>query len=522
MPQITINQKIIEVPENTTILTAAESLGFKIPTMCFLKGLKPFTSCMICLVEETKSGKLLPACSALAMNGMVIETDTERVYEYRKEALELLLSEHLGDCEGPCQRICPANMNIPLMLRQIARHDFAEAIKTVKKDIALPAVLGRICPAPCENGCRRKQHDSAVSICLLKRFVADVDLAQEKPFQPECFPSSGKKVAVVGSGPAGLAAAYHLQQAGHQCFILEKEKQPGGTLRSDVSDEELSKAVLDAEIKLIENLGVQFLFKQELGKTCSLKNLQKEYDAVALTTGKMNAESFVFSDLEFSKTGIKIESQTFETNLDKIFAAGSAVRPLKMAVQAVDQGKNLAYAIDNFLQKSVHSKIDFNSQLGKLQNGEVEIFLKSAKEINRLEPAGGSVEGFSESEAVQEAERCLHCDCAKPVSCKLRKYASEYGAKQNRFKGQERKKFTQISQHTTVIYEPGKCIKCGLCVQITEKAREPLGLTFIGRGFNVQIGVPFNDSFSEALKEVAQECVSSCPTGALVFRIGKI
>ncbi len=97
----------------------------------------------------------------------------------RKAALELLLSDHLGDCMGPCHVTCPANMNIPLMIRQILEGKLEDAIATVKKDIALPAVLGRICPAPCEKACRRDSYDNGVSICLLKRYVADVDLQIE-------------------------------------------------------------------------------------------------------------------------------------------------------------------------------------------------------------------------------------------------------------------------------------------------------------------------------------------------------
>ena len=97
-------------------------------------------------------------------------------------------------------------MDIPTMLRQIAAGQFREAIATVKRDIALPAVLGRICPAPCEKICRRGDLDAAVSICLLKRLVADVDLASSEPYSPACEPASGKRVAIVGArsdGPLG-------------------------------------------------------------------------------------------------------------------------------------------------------------------------------------------------------------------------------------------------------------------------------------------------------------------------------
>jgi NADH dehydrogenase/NADH:ubiquinone oxidoreductase subunit G len=119
-------------------------------------------------------------------------------------------------------------------------------------------------------------------------------------------------------------------------------------------------------------------------------------------------------------------------------------------------------------------------------------------------------------EAATEAARCLHCDCRSSGNCVLQHYAQVYGAEASRFRG-ERKKFEQHIQPGGVIFEPGKCILCGICVKLTEMAREPLGLTFIGRGFDVKIGAPLNHSIEAGLQKVAEECVKQCPTGALEF-----
>lgn len=523
MLEIIINQNKIQVPEGSTILAAAQKLKIDIPTLCFLKRYKPFTSCMICLVAEKKTEKLLPSCSTLVADGMEIETDSSEVYSARRDALELLLSEHLGDCEAPCQRICPAHLNIPLMLRQIAANDLKAAIRTIKETIALPAVLGRICPAPCENGCRRKEFDQPVSICLQKRFAADIDLASENPFLPEIAPASGQKIAIVGAGPTGLAAAYYLQQLGHACTLFEKNSEPGGALHYAVPIDNLPREVLQAEINIIKKLGAQFQSGIEIGQKINLDELQKKFDAIILATGQLPPEKFKEFGLELTPNGFKVNKTTFETSQPGIFAGGNAIRKGKMTVTSVGHGHAIAISVNQFLtnQPVIGPRDRFNSILGRLHDEEISEFIKNVDQTHRHEPSNGMNHGFTPDEATAEAERCLHCDCRKPESCKLRKYADFYQANQQRFKSTSRKKFEKQIQHPEVIYEPGKCIKCGICVQITEKSSEKLGLTFTGRGFNVKIGVPLNETLEKGLQEVAAECVRNCPTAALSFNSGE-
>jgi NADH dehydrogenase/NADH:ubiquinone oxidoreductase subunit G len=124
-----------------------------------------------------------------------------------------------------------------------------------------------------------------------------------------------------------------------------------------------------------------------------------------------------------------------------------------------------------------------------------------------------------DASAAAEAARCLHCDCRAATTCKLRKYSAMYGADPRRFKA-ERRRYEQDIRHAEVLFEPGKCIDCGLCVQITAAGGEPLGLTYIGRGFDVRIGVPLGHSAAEALRKVAAECVAACPTAAIAWKAG--
>jgi NADPH-dependent glutamate synthase beta subunit-like oxidoreductase/ferredoxin len=518
MPKLVIDNRELEVDGGATILDAAGKLGIEIPTMCFLKGAMALTSCMICVVKVEGMDKLVPACGTAAEEGMRVETDCEQVRQARKAALELLLSDHVGDCMGPCQVTCPAGMDIPLMIRQIGAGRLRDAIVTVKKDIALPAVLGRICPAPCEKACRREAYDEAVSICLLKRYVADVDLESEKPWSPRCETAKKKRVAVIGAGPAGLAAAYHLAQEGYQCTILDEHEQPGGMLRYGIEPGKLPQDVLDAEIDLIFKLGVKFTGKTKVGDDLSLRDLQKDFDAVFVAIGELKDGDGEWLGLETGAKGIKTTPSTYQTNMPGIFAGGDAVRKRRLAIRSVADGKEAAVAISQYLSGKVVTgpPKSFNTRIGRLKDGEMEIFVCDVSKAGRVMPTSKD-SGFTDEQAKQETARCLHCDCRKARNCKLRDYSKDYLARPGRYKA-DRRLFEQHTQHAEIIYEPGKCIGCGLCIQISASAGESLGLTFIGRGFDVRVAVPFDHSIAEGLKHAASQCVRACPTGALAFR----
>jgi NADPH-dependent glutamate synthase beta subunit-like oxidoreductase/ferredoxin len=517
MPRLTIDNREVEVPDGATILDAADKLGIDIPTMCFLKGYEPSTSCMVCVVKVEGRSVLLPACGTLAEDGMRVESDCQEVHQARKTALELLLSDHLGDCLGPCHTICPAQMNIPLMIRQIAAGKLREAIETVKKDIALPAVLGRICPKPCERGCRRAAIDDAVSICLLKRYVADVDLESAEPYSPACKPSQNKNVAIIGAGPAGLAAAYYLRQSGYDCTIFDDHDKPGGMLRYGVPEAELPADVLDNEIAQIERLGLTFMAKTRVDDSTSLEKLRKDFDAVFVAFGALEAGIIESMGLKTSPNGIATDSGTYQTNLPGVFAGGDVVRKRRLTVRAVADGKEAAESIRQYLsgEPVTGPNKPFNTRIGKIEESEKERFAACASNTPRVTVYHKN-DGFSDEQARIEAARCLHCDCRKAENCKLRQYSQEYNARPTQYKSR-RRLFSQQTQHAEIIYEPGKCIDCGLCIQVAKQAGEELGLTFVGRGFDVRVAVPFERSIADGLKQSAAKCVTACPTGALAF-----
>ena len=517
---ITIDNLDVTVPGNSTLLDAAVAHNIRIPTLCYMNGYEHSTSCMICVVHDVQSDRLIPSCSVPVSEGIRIETDNEKVRAFRKDTLDLLLSEHIGDCEAPCMRVCPAGMDIPLMIRQIENRQYDDAIFTVKKDIALPAVLGRICSAPCENGCHRRSFDDPVSICALKRYVSDVDLARDRPFLPEMSPESGKRVAILGAGPAGLSAAYYLAQYGHLCHIYDQNPRPGGKLRYGVSEDKLPRDVLDAEIECITELGVEFMMHSTLGRDISWEKLRTSYDAVIVAIGTFDSTLLKNTGLSIKRQGIAVDRKTFETNVPGVFAGGNAVTKSRLAIRSSAHGRFIAISVDQFLRglPVTGPAQRFNSMLGKPYEEDLAELLKEAEDHRRIIYEKGFETGYSEEAAVRESSRCFGCDCRKPNTCKLRQYSEAYGANQRRFSFPQRKPLRKVIQHEHVVYEPGKCIKCGLCVQVTAKFGEELGLTLVDRGFDIRIQTPFGKPLSEGLKKVAAECIIACPTAALSWR----
>lgn len=517
MVTLTIDDVSVTVPEGSTVLEAARIVGIDIPTLCSLPGHTPRPSCYVCMVRINAGSRLVPACATRVVDGMRVESQNEVVLAARRTAIELLLSEHLGDCVGPCEGVCPAHLETPRMMRQIAAGQFREALITVKRSIALPATLGRICPELCEKGCRRAGHDGPVAVCLLKRFVADRDLASGDPYIPPCALPTGKRVAIVGSGPAGLAAAYYLLQQGHACTLFDTHALPGGMLRYGVPEEILPRDVLDAEIHIILQMGAEFRGDVRVGAELSLDRLRAEYHAVLLATGALQEQEFMDAGLARGAQGVQVNRWTMQTNLPGVFAAGSVIIASRHAVRAVADGRAAAEAIGHYLNGETPRRTgkEFGVHTGRLDPEELQPYLALGSPEPRLIPSRGRAAGFTPEEAQREAQRCLQCACARADTCALRDIAERLGANPTRFRG-ARRAFEVDTSHPEVRFEPGKCIACGICVRIAAERGEVLGLGMQGRGFGLRPAVPFRESLRAGLRTAARACAAACPTGALV------
>jgi len=182
----------------------------------------------------------------------------------------------------PCHYACPAGIDVPVYVYLIGEGKFAEALAVIREKVPFPGVLGRVCIHPCEEACRRGQLNQPISIKSLKRFVADRDTGEWKQFST-VLPPTGKKVAIVGSGPGGLTTAYYLAKLGHSVTVFEQFSKAGGMMRVGIPDYRLPEDILDAEIAEIEKVGVDIKLNTKIESIDGL--FQQGYEAVFLALG---------------------------------------------------------------------------------------------------------------------------------------------------------------------------------------------------------------------------------------------
>ena len=291
MVNLTIDNIPVSVEEGTTVLAAAAKAGIEIPNLCFREELKPYGACGVCVVEVEKCPKLLRACATKVAEGMVVRTTGERALKARKLALDLLMGDHDGDCIGPCKLNCPAHTDCQKYVKEIAEGRFADAVSTIMEVFPLPASIGRVCPHPCETACRRKHVEAPISIAHLKYFAADQVRKDGTAHPISVAPATGKKVGIIGGGPAGLTAAFKLVQKGHEVTVVDQMPEMGGMLRYGIPEYRLPKAVLKIETDAIAALGVRYVNNFKIGRDESFESFRSRFDAVIVANGAWRSSS---------------------------------------------------------------------------------------------------------------------------------------------------------------------------------------------------------------------------------------
>jgi len=242
----------------------------------------------------------------------------------------------------PCSSACPGGVDIPSYLSQIREGDLPQAARTLLKTNPLSSVTGRVCPHFCEQECNRGDFDESVSVRDIERFMGDYILenADEIIRAPET--DSGKSVAIIGSGPAGLSAAYYLRMSGHRVTVFDKMEEAGGMLAYVIPAYRLPKGIVRRVVKAIENTGVEFKLKVDVGKDVTLDDLKRDFDSVFIASGAWNPVSIGLEGEESTRFGME-----FLTNINlgvkeipgkKVLVIGGGNAAVDVAVSALRLG----------------------------------------------------------------------------------------------------------------------------------------------------------------------------------------
>jgi formate dehydrogenase major subunit len=709
---LTIDGRPVAAEPGTTILQAARSLGIDIPTLCQDDRLEPISACRLCVVEVQGRKDPVTACDTAVADGMVVRTQSDELAAIRQLNLELQLSDHSSYCTPPCRDACPTHIKIPQFIAAIAEGDCAQAMRVLREDLPFPGILGRVCPRPCEGPCRRALVEEPISICWLHRFAADQTRAGEQqgelllPAEPQA--PSGRRIAVVGAGPAGLSCAFYSLLEGHAVTIYDALPKPGGMLRYGIPSYRMPRDVLDDELSVLWRLGAELRCGERLGADVQLHELTAEYDAVFLALGAFGSNAmnvpgedapgvvtavdylgeleregavataarvavvgggFTAMDAcrtavrqgaaevtclyrrsrtempahhteveEAEEEGVRLEllcapvrvitgtdgsvsgvemvrmelgepdasgrrrpvplegsefvvacdqvitaigqhpllegageaqgightrwrtigvaDRVLQTDDPKVFAGGDAVLGAQTVIQAVAQGKKAAWSIDAFLRgddlgavsqtlkglrdapylDAVRDKADVEPRIARMAEIppvfiDINTGVTEAAEPARM-PALGAAErrgtydqielGLPADEAVRAAELCLQCVCDAEGQCDLQRRSIEAGVFANRFQGTEARGYEARDDTPFIAYDPDRCILCGRCVSMCKEVQQCHVLDFAERGFEALVSTTFDRSMVETECEQCGNCVSACPTGALMDKLSRL
>ena len=336
----------------------------------------------------------------------------------------------------PCTATCPLHCNAQGYVALICQGKFKEALALVRQTLPFPGILAYACAHPCERECKRIEEDRPISICDLKRFLVDQVDEPESPFLvPQ---EKHQKVAIVGSGPSGLLAAYDLRQKGYSVTIFESRSKMGGLLTHGFPSYRVPRQVIEKDLSIIEKMGIEVRLTTEVGRDISPEAILQSFDATYLAVGMAGAESIIrlFNGLKKTRWGnVQVNPITLETGLKGVFAGGDLVTGPGTIIDSMAHGRKAAISIDRYLRGEDLSR---DREWEGSQTSPMRSTLPASKREERemlpdmVRPLR---EGLTAEQAMEEAKRCLNCggcsdcgECAKYCQPK----AVAYGMREER------------------------------------------------------------------------------------------
>lgn len=286
--------------------------------------------------------------------------------------------ETLSQGTAPCKTECPAHISIPGYIQLAAEGRYTEALKLIKKNNPFPAVCGRICPALCESACSRCQIDDAVAVDDIKKFIAEQDLIKDKRYIPEIKHNySDKQIAIIGGGPSGLSCAYYLAEEGYKVTVFEKEKSLGGMLAFGIPEFRLKKDVIQAEIDILREMGVDFQMGINVGQDVTIPELRKAgYNAFFIAIGAQSGRSIGLDHEEAQgiETGVDylrkvaLDKTTRLTGKTVIIGGGNVAIDVARTAQRTGSTSTEMFCLESregmpALQDEVHEALEENIKI---------------------------------------------------------------------------------------------------------------------------------------------------------------
>jgi len=427
---------------NTTVLGALWGL---IPSMEISDLLEALKEAKLPAIEKN----LVAAREAykIVKNGHETpDVDKVAAIEDEQIVVEPVVTDRIPEFQNktaPCRAGCPAGENIERTVYYIQHGYFNDALENIKMENPFPGSCGRACFHPCETNCNRAKYDEGIATNALER--AAFDLADDATLRkPEKRPPTGKKVAIIGSGPAGMTAAYFLSLLGHAVTVFEAMPIAGGAFQYGIPERRLPKNIVEKEIKEIADLGVDIKVNKKIGKDITFEELTKDYDACLIAAGGRRTISgetleLPFSDgtVEMSDSVINVD-QLGRTSIPGVYAAGDLAKLSRSMVEAISSGKRATLGIDLFLTNGeeetaasffigTSGSVSMSRYLaGDITNEGEDVvsyedlnladFTKSPRQVmatlspeERKSKSDETNLGYNKDQAIAEAERCFHC-----------------------------------------------------------------------------------------------------------------